>query len=204
MRKIVKVLNKVGSYIEKLITGSSEYKFTTSSFEKAEIIDNSVQAKIAMDEVTEQLEKDFSIKLISPVIIHLGKPQTAGWKQAVIGENNHVGNYTQKNLKEHNAHNITIVPGLERKKFKAVLAHEMTHAFQAENKLLRTHKSLKEGMARWVEYHFLQSSGLKHEADKLLRYQRYILGRSLTSILEHENQGSRSATLNWLKSLEKE
>ena len=58
---IVKFLNCLGRYIEFLLTGQSDFKITTSEFEKAEVIDNEVQAKIALQEVRLYLRKTFSI-----------------------------------------------------------------------------------------------------------------------------------------------
>ncbi|MBQ7567458.1 hypothetical protein IJT17_01480 [bacterium] len=198
---IVRAINSVGRLIEFCLTGQTDYALTTSDFCLADTIDNSVQAKLAMKELLPYLQQKFGIVLQAPIIINLEKPRTRSWKRVVFSAGEHIGSYTSRWLGENLSHEILLAPGMERRKFKAVLAHELTHAFQAERRLLRTHKGLKEGMARWVEYHVLNEVGLKREADKLCRYRSFILGRGIITILNYEREHGRTATLKWLKDL---
>ncbi|MGM9992269.1 MAG: hypothetical protein ACI376_05400 [Candidatus Bruticola sp.] len=195
---IVKILNYIGRYIEFLLTGQSDFKIRTSEFEKAEIINNEVQAKMAMQEVKDYLKKEFSISLAYPIVIKLGQPKTWTWKWRMTANFNHIGNYCCQHMGLVSTHMITIIPGLERTKFKSVLCHELTHAFQAEHEMLRNFKGYKEGMARWVEYHFLIDNHLEAEAAKLNNIGMVLLGNMLNKILLYENKYGRMAACRWL------
>lgn len=199
---LVRVINSVGRFIELCLTGQTEYSLITKDFCVAESIDNSVQAKLALQEISPYLKHNFGIILKHPVIINLEKPRTRSWKRAIASAGAHIGSYTTRWLGEDMSHEILLLPGMERRKFKAVLAHELTHAFQAERKLLRAHKGLKEGMARWVEYHVLCEVGLNREAKKLCSYRSFILGRGVVTILEYERCHGRQATIEWLRQLQ--
>ncbi len=201
---IVKFLNCLGRYIEFLLTGQSDFKITTSEFEKAEVIDNEVQAKIALQEVRLYLRKTFSISLVDPVVIKLGQPNTWAWKLRLTSGFNHIGNYCYTQMGESSAHLITIIPGLERTKFKSVLCHELTHAFQAEHEMLRNFRGYKEGMARWVEYHFLLDNQKEAEAKKIKGIDLVLLGNMLNKILLYEKEHGRTATCRWLASMSQE
>lgn len=200
---IIKFLNCLGRYIEFLLTGQSNFKITTSEFEKADIIDNEVQAKIALQEVRVYLKKAFSISLNYPIVIKLGQPKTWAWKLRLTANFNHIGNYYCQQMGESSAHLITIIPGLERTKFKSVLCHELTHAFQAEHGMLRNFRGYKEGMARWVEYHFLLDHKMTTEAKKLNSIGLVLLGNMLNKILLYEKQHGRIAACRWLAAMEK-
>lgn len=199
---LVRAINCVCRFIELCVTGQTEYSLNTSDFRLAETIDNSVQAKLVLKEIAPYLKQNFGISLKHPVIINLEKPRTRSWKRAIASAGAHIGSYSTRWLGEDLSHEILLIPGMERRKFKAVLAHELTHAFQAEHKLLRAHQGLKEGMARWVEYHVLCDVGLAGEAKKLCSYRSFILGRGVVTILEYERLNGRQATLDWLKQLQ--
>ena len=195
------MLNAAGQLVEFVLTGQSNFAITTSDFHKTDTINNSVQAKIALKEVRDLLLERFGIMVIAPVIINLERPRTSKWKEALASNRRHLGNYATRQMGENISHEIHLLPGLERRKFKAVLAHELTHAYQAENNLLASHGGLREGMSRWVEYHTLLELGLRDEARKLCNYRSYILGRGILRIIEHEKKHGRQATMNWLISL---
>lgn len=199
---LVRAINAVGRFIELCVTGQTDYSLNTSDFRLADSIDNSVQAKLVLKELSPYLKQNFGISLKHPVIINLEKPRTRSWKRAIASAGAHIGSYTTRWLGEDMSHEILLLPGMERRKFKAVLAHELTHAFQAEHKLLRAHQGLKEGMARWVEYHVLCEVGLEREAKKLCSYRSYILGRGVVAILEYERLHGRQAAIEWLKQLQ--
>ena len=195
MQQIVDTLVRC---IEWAVSGRSEYHLTLSEFEDAAIIDNGVQAKRALGEVRRDLREQFAIDLARPVIIQLGQPTTLDWKTAGTPGYNHVGNYTPRWFGDKITHGITIVPGLKRTKFKAVLGHELGHAFQSERALQFSSSGLKEGMSRWIEYHLLLRYGMEEEAAKLLKLQRYLLGKAMVDILDYETKHGRAATMAWL------
>ena len=170
----------------------------------ANVIDNEVQAKMALKEVRLYLKENFSIEILQPVIIKLGQVQTLDWKSRLTSGFFHIGNCSTKQMGHITAHEITVVPGLERVKFKSVICHELTHAFQSEKRLLRNFKGYKEGMARWTEYHFLLDHQQVEEAQKLRRFEMVILGKMLNKILEFEKEHGREATSRWLQEMELE
>ena len=197
---VVKAINACGRFLEFVLTGQSSYALTTSSFCTADTIHNTVQAKMAQKEVVAFLQARFGMVLQHLVIVILDKPQST-WKRVIPGSGQHLGNHMVRQMGEKNAHEIRLVPGLERRKFKAVLAHELTHAFQAERQILCSHRGLKEGMARWVEYHILCEMKLDKEAKKLCQYRSFVLGRNMLAILERERQHGMAATMDWLEHL---
>lgn len=198
---VVRAINACGRFLEFILTGQSNYALTTSSFRTADTIDNTVQAKIAQKEVSAYLQERFGIALLHPVVVILEKPQSSAWKRVIPGSGQHLGNYRPRQFGEKTAHEVRVVPGLERRKFKAVLSHEMTHAFQAERQLFGSHRGMKEGMARWVEYHILVDMKMAQEAQKLCAYRSFVLGRNMLLILEHERKHGLAATLDWLERL---
>lgn len=198
MDTLERLINGLGQLIERALTGQTDYRFTTSEFAEAGIICNQVQAKMTLPGVRELLSLRFGIIVKQPVIINLDKPRANNWKAILTADYNHVGLCDTRELGDEQAHSITIVPGLDRRKFQAVLAHEMVHAFQHEQAILRKHRGFREGMARWVEYHTLTSLGLEHEAQRLLGYRLYLLGRSLNTIMEYSNRHGEKATMEWL------
>ncbi len=187
--------------MEFLLTGQTDFSITTSDFQKADTIDNMVQAKMVLKEMRAYLSAEFQLQILCPVILNLSQPKTYSWKDHLIASRQHLGNYSTRWLGERMSHEINIIPGLERRKFKAVLAHELTHAYQAEEQLMRSHGGFREGMSRWIEYHVLKANGLNKEADKLRGYRSFILGRSVVTILEYEKKYGRQATLEWLEKL---
>lgn len=200
--KLLKILNSIGRSLEFFLTGQTDFKITTSEFETADIIDNEVQAKMALKEVREYLRGSFSIVLARPVVLHLGTPKMKEWKWQMALNMRHLGNCSSSQIGDFSTHSIVIVPGLERQKFKAVLCHELAHAFQAEHGMLRHLKGYREGMSRWVEYHFWLDSGNKKEAQKLKRISLAIFGNMLHKILNYEEKEGRAAACRWLASMD--
>lgn len=182
--------------IERACFGQSQFQLTTSEFSTAPTIDNSVQAKMVLQEVRQQLQKEFSIQLGWPVLLELRVPPPKGWKASFYNPEGNMARHEVVELKNGSAHQVLIRPGLVRARFKALLAHELVHAFQREENFLNQNLSLREGMARWVEYHFLKGS---REAEKLLQIKHFTFGRSIQSILEYEARSNRQETLQWLR-----
>ncbi|MBQ7501660.1 hypothetical protein IJT93_02950 [bacterium] len=202
--KLINIINRLGRAIEFLLTGQTDFRVITSDFVKAEIIDNEVQAKMAMQEVNAYLKKNFSISLSSPVVLRLGEVKTLDWKARLAARFKHLGNYTSKQLGELLTHEITIVPGLERVKFQSVLCHELVHAFQVERGLLKHFKGYREGMSRWAEYHFLCDHHRQDEAKRLKTFEMIIFGHMLNRILSYEARSGRQATCRWLAEMKAE
>ena len=191
------VFTEVSRAIERAIFGQSQFRITTSEFSTASTIDNGVQAKLALAEVRSQLARDFSIELSWPILLELKAPPAQGWKAMVYNPEGNMARHQVVDFKGNSAHQMWVKPGLTRVRFKSLVAHELVHAFQREAGFLTENLSLREGMARWVEYHFLKGSP---EADRLLKLKHYTFGRSIESILEFESKSGRPATLQWLRS----
>ncbi|MBT9582899.1 hypothetical protein IV102_06090 [bacterium] len=191
------VITEVGRAIERACFGQSHFRITTSEFSSTPTIDNLVQAKMALAEVRRQLTQDFSIDLRWPILLELKVPPAQGWKGAVYNPEGNMARHTVVDFKGTPAHQMWIRPGLTRARFKSLVAHELVHAFQREANFLNENLSLREGMARWVEFHFLKGSS---EAERLLKLKHYTFGRSIEAILEYEFRSGRPATLTWLRS----
>ena len=191
------VITEVGRAIERACFGQSHFRITTSEFSSAPTIDNLVQAKMALAEVRRQLTQEFSIDLRWPILLELKVPPAQGWKAAVYNPDGSMARHTVVDFKGTPAHQVWIRPGLTRARFKSLVAHELVHAFQREANFLNENLSLREGMARWVEFHFLKGSS---EAERLLKLKHYTFGRSIEAILEYESRSGRPATLTWLRS----
>lgn len=190
------MITEVGRAIERACFGQSHFKITTSEFSTAPTIDNLVQAKMALAEVRRQLSEEFSIELNWPILLELKAPPAQGWKSAVYNPEGNLARHTVVDFKGTPAHQMWVKPGLTRGRFKSLVAHELIHAYQREANFLNENLSLREGMARWVEYHFLKGS---REAERLLRLKHYTFGRSIEAILEYECRSGRQATLIWLR-----
>lgn len=191
------VFTEVSRAIERAFFGQSQFRITTSEFSSAPTIDNGVQAKLALAEVRTQLKSDFQIELSWPILLELKAPPASGWKAMVYNPEGNLARHQVVDFKGNSAHQMWVKPGLTRARFKSLVAHELVHAFQREVNFLTENLSLREGMARWVEFHFLKGSS---EADRLLKLKHYTFGRSIESILQFESKSGRQATLQWLRS----
>ena len=197
MQWLAQVFTEVGRAIERACFGQSQFRITTSEFTTAPSIDNGVQAKLALAEVRSQLARDFAIELRWPILVELKVPPAKGWKAVVYNPEGNLARHQVVDFKGNSAHQIWIKPGLTRARFKSLVAHELVHAYQREANFLTQNLSLREGMARWVEFHFLKGSP---EADRLLKLKHYTFGRSIESILEYESKSGRQATPQSLRS----
>ena len=190
------VFTEVGRAIEKACFGQSNFRLTTSEFSTAATIDNGVQAKMALAEVRRQLSQDFSIELGWPILLELKVPPAKGWK-AIYNPEGNLARHQVVDFRGSSAHQMWVKPGLSRVRFKSLVAHELVHAHQRESNFLNENLSLREGMARWVEFYFLKGSS---EAERLLKLKHYTFGKSIESILAFESKSGRQATLQWLRS----
>jgi hypothetical protein len=202
MQVVAKVLTVLGYMVERALTGRSDFRFITSDFQQTPSVNDLVQARMVLKEVQSELKQYFGLSLQEPVLLNLERPPVRGWKAAVATPEAHIGRYVPRWLGERRVHRIMIVPGLDRPRFRAVLAHELVHAWQSEKGVLRRSRGLREGMARWVEYHVLLRAGRHAEARRLLGLRRFLLGRSWRSILDYERRHGRQATVDWLRTLD--
>jgi hypothetical protein len=196
LSRIGRVLVRLGHALERACFGQSQSNYATSQVANAQVVATSHQANHALAEVRRQLSGEFGIDLRWPILLELKPPPARGWKATFYNPEGNVARHCVIDLKGNPAHQVLVRPNLERTRFKAVLAHELTHAFQREANFLNQNLGLREGMARWIEYHFLQGSA---EAIRLLKVKHYTFGRAVRDIVDHENRQGRPATIRWLR-----
>ncbi len=198
MDLVEKVFTRVSRALEFALTGRTEYRMTLSDFAEAKTINGSVQARLVLDELRPFLEKTYRIKLTWPVLLELKQPPPRSWKGSFYHAEGNVGRYIPQDFGQKKAHQIMVIPGLPRPKFRSILGHELVHAHQTEAGILVKNQALREGMARWVEYHLLKE---KHprQAKKLLKIRHFTFGRAIRIIVDYEKEHGREATLAWLR-----
>lgn len=196
---LVDVLSSVGRFIEYRLTGQSDYRLMVP-FEGTRTVNTDLEGKLQLDEVRKFLWTEFSIKTRWPVLLEVKAPPPAGWKAGFYHSEGNLGRYQISQMGSEKSHQVTVRPNLPTAVFRAILGHELVHAFQTETNLLRQNKALREGMARWVEYHFLKDSQPK-EAAKLLKMKHFTFGKAVNTIVSYEEEHGRKKTLAWLKEL---
>lgn len=184
--------------LESSLFGHSNYRIYRAPIQK---IDHDVELAPLIKQSKSYLEQYFAITLKEPLVIELGLKPRKDWKHRFYEAKLTLGQYRQSKLKDKLVHQIVITPGLELPEFQAVLAHELTHAYQHEQKILTTNPGLREGMARWVEHSVLQQNR-PEKAAKLLELKHYTFGKAVAQILEHEKLHGRKATMKWLLSID--
>ena len=191
-------INKIGRSLEFALTGQSHFRIRLNCDTiNAQLISDSSRANLARDEVRTHLRNLFGIDHAWPILIDLQQPPPRGWRASFYNPDGNLGRYSLKELRGHPAHEILVAPGLPRMRFCSLLAHELTHAFQRERNILINNQALREGMARWVEWHFLKHYN-DPGAQRLLKIRHYTFGRSIETILEFERKQNRHKTVEWL------
>ncbi len=144
------------------------------------------------------LAKEFQIVIEQPILLGLQVPEKTTWQSQFAHVDGRIGRYERHHIGSHSNHFIYIRPGLSIVRFCAICAHELVHAYQVEQGLLKNNLALREGMARWVEYHYILEYSPK-DADRVLHIKHYNTGKSVHDILALEQKTNRQATLDWLK-----
>lgn len=192
MMEGMRLLVLLGRALEFALTGEADFRVTTLGGRPAERVTSTAQGRPLLKGVLDELDQEFGLRLREPVVLEVEKPKPLGW-----GTRRDVGRYRLEQYGQNRFHHVQLTPDLPRVRFRAVLAHELTHAWQRENGTPQKH-AMREGMARWVEYHVLHRGGLRQEAARLLRVRYYLFGRAVGTILEHERRHGRRETLRWL------
>ncbi|MFA7480808.1 MAG: hypothetical protein WC314_09910 [Vulcanimicrobiota bacterium] len=195
---IVEMLSSVGRFIEYKLTGQSDFRLMVP-FEGSRTVSTDLEGKLQLDEVRKMLWSDFSIRTRWPILLEVKAPPPAGWKAGFYHSEGNMGRYQVNLMGSEKSHQITVRPNLATPVFRAILAHELVHAYQTEKELLTSNQALREGMARWVEYHFLREL-LPKQAEKLLNVRHFTFGKSVNTILAYEVEHGRANTLRWLES----
>ena len=169
-------------------------------FAGARTVNTDLEGRLQLDEVRKQLWQGFSLRTTWPVLLEVKIPPPSGWKAGFYHSEGNLGRYQVNRMGSERSHQITVKPNLATAVFRAILAHELVHAYQTEKRLLENNRALREGMARWVEYHFLKEE-LPKDADKLLQMRHFTFGKSVNTIVGYEAEHGRENTLQWLKEL---
>jgi len=196
-----KIFVLCGRALEYALTGQSGFKITTSEFEDHDIIRDLVVAKRLLDDLKLVLIDRFDITVRKPVVIELITPDrrldyTFSWLEESLGK------YTSHKMIDEKYHLIYLQSGLSKKRFKAILAHEMTHAYLYETQLLCANRAFREGLARWVEYKMLLTEGETEEAEKLLKIKHWVYGKGISKVIELEKQTGERNLFHELRRLE--
>jgi hypothetical protein len=101
--------------------------------------------------------------------------------------------------KINNKFNIYILYGLPRSLTSAVLAHEYSHAWQAENCPANQGVKLREGFAEWVSYKVLSHLGYRKEME-LMERRVDIYGEGFNFIRKMELERGVQYVFNFVKS----
>ncbi len=194
------MLTSVGRFVEYHLTGQADFRLTLPDT-KSRTVETELEGKLQLDGVREQLHSEFGYKLRWPIFLEVQPPPPMGWKAGFYHSEGNLGRYQTKNLGDKRGHHITIRPGMQVPVFRAILAHELTHAYQTEKGVLVTNQAMREGMARWVEYHFLKKQRPK-DAEKLLKLRHFTFGKAIQTVISYEKEHGRMDTLKWLEGLE--
>lgn len=185
--------------MEYKLTGQSEYRLIVP-FEGVRTVNTDLEGRLQFDQVRKKIWQEFSIRTRWPVLLEVKVPPPAGWKAGYYHSEGNLGRYQVNHMGSEKSHHITVRPNLPTSVFRAILAHELVHAYQTENRLLRGNQALREGMARWVEYHFLKADYPK-DAEKLLKMKHFTFGKAINTILSYEKEHGREETLQWLQEM---
>lgn len=198
---IKRVATFAGRSLEFALTGQSEYAVITSELAEFHTVTDLPKAKRVLADVRALLSREYRIALREPVLLELfsGKDWSpASLRYVMRGA---VGSYQPHLLGTARSHTVHVLQGLPRGRFKAILAHELVHAYECETRILTTDRSLREGFARWVEYRILMAEGEVREAQRLLGFRRWTAGRGIHTLLEIEKAGGVEAVLAHVRSI---
>lgn len=190
-----KILEKIGRTLEVALTGQSHFSVITSEFRDAERVDDRVQAKRVLEEARHVLRAGFGIEVRDPVVVELiseAEESTMHYR---------MGCYQQRELGESRIHTVYVRRDQKRTRCKAILAHELVHAYEKERGILKSEPVLREGFARWVEYKVLQADGEHGEARRLLGIRQWRFGRGLKVLQQMERERGVQGVLEYVRSI---
>jgi len=175
--------------IEYIFTGESDFRLYTTGGEFYEHVNDVYKAREILKEVREYLVVKYGMEIRSPVILELYSGEEFNLKGIWLQIKGVSGQYHYENLgKSGMAHMIYLKKGMNKKKFIAILAHELTHAFLRDNDLMGCDRFFREGFARWIEYKTLIDLGLSEEADKIKQIKTWKRGKAVEEIFKLEQK----------------
>lgn len=193
---IKRVATFAGRSLEFALTGQSDFAVITAELADFKTVTDITKAKRALADIRTFIAHEFRIQVQAPVIIELFSDRDwtpASLRYVMRGA---VGSYQPQPLGGSMAHAVHVLSGLSTGRFKAIVAHELVHAYEREIGILSSNRVLREGFARWVEYNVLVAEGERAEAQKLTRVRRWSSGRGILELLDLQRQGGVAAVLS--------
>jgi hypothetical protein len=199
VRSAVKGLTFLGRTLEFFFTGETHYFFATSELADVEVVDDRIKANRLLGEVRQLLFNDFGLSVEHPVIVEIEALGRRDLRDALHHRRGSLGKYRMQDMGKGSAHCISIVGGLGAERFKALLAHEIAHAWLREKNLLTGDRVMREGLARWVEYKVLLKLGRKNEAGKVRGIRLWSYGRGIRRFLDIEERVGEAKVLDFAR-----
>ncbi len=185
---------------ERALTGQSDFQFYSSEIADFDAVTDLLHAKMLRREVENYLNKTFGITIQKPVVLELYSGASFDLRGIIMELNGNLGRYHYDRLKNREMiHLVYLKKGLPRERFKAVLAHEMIHAFCREQDIMPTDRYGREGLARWVEHRILKDMGQKAEARKIEKIRTWKYGRAVQNMFALEKKVGTSGVVEYLK-----
>ncbi len=116
-----------------------------------------------------------------------------------VGENGFCESWTSAG--QVYAHRIYVLYGLSYEEALAVLCHELSHAWHAENNPYLKSGFFCEGFAEWVSYKVMVKKGFLNYAEKMYKNPDPVYGDGLRYILDIEKKYGTASTIDYLKKL---
>ena len=98
----------------------------------------------------------------------------------------------------YNPEQVYLLSGTSPVELKAVLSHELTHAWQSR-KCPQQDRALSEGFATWTQYQYFLAQGERREAEALTRHRDPDYGASLVKLLALEKKLGRKGLVDWVQ-----
>ena len=151
------------------------------------------QVKTIKNKVLDYLKTSFGMVVTHDIKYSLQGKDFIGRKSAGIS-----GDINGLFYKNNDTFSIYVLYGLRRKDLYQVIAHEIAHAWAAENCREDLDIERAEGFAQWIAYYALGNFGFADYRDILLHGNSvYVTG--LKKMLALEKTGGREAVFNSLK-----
>lgn len=200
--RLLRFLTALGRRLEFLATGQTEYHVLTNEFAGIEQVNESLRARMFLEEVQKFLLEIFGIKISKPVLVELVDEGQCNLNSTYFMFSGTLGRYQYQKMGKNNVHLVYILKGLKKQRFKAILAHELSHAYERENGVLKHNKGMREGLARWIEYKMLVKEGEFKEAKKILKIKHWAFGRGIKKFIELEKEMGERQLIEYIKNIE--
>ena len=182
-----------------IISGRKEFSITTDGFDedKYPFINNLNIGKKLLSITNEYISDRYSIVVINPVVLELVKSREKDFLNFTWKEEN-LGKYHSQKMINEKYHMIYIMSGLPIKRFKAIIAHELMHAFLYEQKIFTDDQPCREAMARWIEYKILKDLHSKKDIEHILKIKSLKHGSGFKEILKIKKKARKKPLVRFL------